>query len=214
TSVEYKGVTINIVDTPGHADFGGEVERIMHMVDGVLLLVDAVEGPMPQTRFVLRQALERGLPAIVVVNKIDRPAARPDYVVNARALEPRARLAPDQLTGSLEPLFDTIVEYLPAPQIDPDGPTQLLVATIEYSSYVGKIAIGRLQSGSIRTGQQILRMAPDGSTETAKVTQLYTFRNLQRTPVPEVSAGSIVAVAGIENVGIGDTLADPADPRP
>ncbi|MCB0049911.1 MAG: GTP-binding protein, partial [Caldilinea sp.] len=156
TSVEYKGVTINIVDTPGHADFGGEVERIMHMVDGVLLLVDAVEGPMPQTRFVLRQALERGLPAIVVVNKIDRPAARPDYVVNAtfdlfvdlgatdeqaefpvvytRALEQRAGLAHDQLTGSLEPLFDTIVEYLPAPQIDPDGPTQLLVATIEYSS--------------------------------------------------------------------------------
>ncbi len=236
TSVEYRGITINIVDTPGHADFGGEVERIMHMVDGVLLLVDAVEGPMPQTRFVLRQALERGLPAIVVVNKIDRPAARPDYVVNAtfdlfvdlgatdeqaefpvvytRALEQRAGYAPDQLAASLEPLFDTIVEYLPAPQIDPDGPTQLLVATIEYSSYVGKIAVGRLQSGSIRAGQQILRIAPDGSMEPAKVTQLYVFRNLQRTPVSEVSAGSIVAVAGIETVGIGDTLADPTDPRP
>ena len=147
---------------------------------------------MPQTRFVLRQALERGLPAIVVVNKIDRPAARPDYVVNAtfdlfvdlgatdeqaefpvvytRALEQRAGYAPDQLTASLEPLFDTIVEYLPAPQIDPDGPTQLLVATIEYSSYVGKIAVGRLQSGSIRTGQQILRIAPDGSMETTTTT--------------------------------------------
>jgi GTP-binding protein len=236
TSVEYRGVTINIVDTPGHADFGGEVERIMHMVDGVLLLVDAVEGPMPQTRFVLRQALERGLPAIVVVNKIDRPAARPDYVVNAtfdlfidlgasdaqaefpvvytRALEQRAGYGPDELAPNLEPLFDTILAYLPPPRIDPDGPTQLLVATIEYSSYVGKIAVGRLQSGSIRAGQQIVRIDPQGNLETAKVTQVYLFRNLQRMPVDTVDAGNIVAVAGIERVGIGDTLADPTDPRP
>lgn len=236
TSVDYRGVTINIVDTPGHADFGGEVERIMHMVDGVLLLVDAVEGPMPQTRFVLRQALERGLRAIVVVNKIDRPAARPDYVVNAtfdlfvdlgatdeqaefpviytRALEQRAGFEPDELAPSLEPLFDTIVSHLPPPQVDPTGPTQLLVATIEYSSYVGKIAVGRLQSGSIRAGQQIVRINPQGEMETAKATQVYVFRNLQRVSVDEVNAGNIVAVAGIENVGIGDTLADPADPRP
>ena len=236
TSVDYRGITINIVDTPGHADFGGEVERIMHMVDGVLLLVDAVEGPMPQTRFVLRQALERGLPAIVVVNKIDRPAARPDYVVNAtfdlfidlgatdeqaefpviytRALEQRAGYSPDELAPNLEPLFDTIVNYLPPPQVDLEGPTQLLVATIEYSSYVGKIAVGRLQSGTIRTGQQIVRIDPQGKLETAKATQVYVFRNLQRVSVDEVSAGNIVAVAGIENVGIGDTLADPADPRP
>ena len=236
TSVEYRGITINIVDTPGHADFGGEVERIMHMVDGVLLLVDAVEGPMPQTRFVLRQALERGLPAIVVVNKIDRPAARPDYVVNAtfdlfidlgatdeqaefpviytRALEQRAGYSPDELAPNLEPLFDTIVNYLPPPQVDPNGSTQLLVATIEYSSYVGKIAVGRLHSGTIRTGQQLVRIDPQGKLETAKATQVYVFRNLQRVSVDEVSAGSIVAVAGIENVGIGDTLADPADPRP
>jgi GTP-binding protein len=236
TSVEYHGVTINIVDTPGHADFGGEVERIMHMVDGVLLLVDAVEGPMPQTRFVLRQALERGLPAIVVVNKIDRPAARPDYVVNAtfdlfidlgasdeqaefpviytRALEQRAGHRPDELAPNLEPLFDTILDYLPPPQVDPDGPTQLLVATIEYSSYVGKIAVGRLQSGSIRAGQQIVRIDPQGVLESAKVTQTYLFRNLQRMSVDSVDAGNIVAVAGIESVGIGDTLADPADPRP
>jgi GTP-binding protein len=236
TSVEYHGVTINIVDTPGHADFGGEVERIMHMVDGVLLLVDAVEGPMPQTRFVLRQALERGLPAIVVVNKIDRPAARPDYVVNAtfdlfidlgasdeqaefpvvytRALEQRAGYRPDELAPNFEPLFDTILAYLPPPRVDPEGPTQLLVATIEYSSYVGKIAVGRLQSGSIRAGQSIVRIDPQGNLETAKVTQAYLFRNLQRMPMDTVDAGNIVAVAGIESVGIGDTLADPADPRP
>ena len=236
TSVEYRGTTINIVDTPGHADFGGEVERIMHMVDGVLLLVDAVEGPMPQTRFVLRQALERGLPAIVVVNKIDRPAARPDYVVNAtfdlfidlgatdeqsefpvvytRALEQRAGYQPDALAPNLDPLFDTIVSYLPPPQIDPTGPTQLLVATIEYSSYVGKIAVGRLHSGSLRSGQSIVRINPQGEHETAKISQLFVFRNLQRVAVEEASAGSIVAVAGIETVGIGDTLADPNDPQP
>ncbi|MFM7585088.1 MAG: GTP-binding protein, partial [Caldilinea sp.] len=236
TSVEYHGTTINIVDTPGHADFGGEVERIMHMVDGVLLLVDAVEGPMPQTRFVLRQALERGLPAIVVVNKIDRPAARPDYVVNAtfdlfidlgatdeqsefpvvytRALEQRAGYQPDELAPNLDPLFDTIVGYLPPPQIDPTGPTQLLVATIEYSSYVGKIAVGRLHSGSLRSGQSVVRINPQGEHEAAKISQLYVFRNLQRVAVEEASAGSIVAVAGIETVGIGDTLADPNDPQP
>ena len=236
TSVEYRGTTINIVDTPGHADFGGEVERIMHMVDGVLLLVDAVEGPMPQTRFVLRQALERGLPAIVVVNKIDRPAARPDYVVNAtfdlfidlgatdeqsefpvvytRALEQRAGYQPDALAPNLDPLFDTIVSYLPPPPIDPTGPTQLLVATIEYSSYVGKIAVGRLHSGSLRSGQSIVRINPQGEHEAAKISQLYVFRNLQRVAVEEASAGSIVAVAGIETVGIGDTLADPNDPQP
>ncbi|BAM01506.1 MULTISPECIES: translational GTPase TypA [Caldilinea] len=236
TGIEYRGITINIVDTPGHADFGGEVERIMHMVDGVLLLVDAVEGPMPQTRFVLRKALERGLRAIVVVNKIDRPAARPDYVVNAtfdlfidlgatdeqaefpviytHALAGRAGLRPDELAPNLEPLFDAIVNYLPPPRVDPTGPTQLLVATIEYSPYVGKIAIGRLQSGTIRAGQPIVRITPQGEQELAKVTQVYVFRNLQRVAVDEVSAGNIVAVAGIEQVGIGDTLADPADPRP
>jgi GTP-binding protein len=236
TSVVYRDVTINIVDTPGHADFGGEVERIMHMVDGVLLLVDAVEGPMPQTRFVLRQALERGLKAVVVVNKIDRPSARPEYVVNStfdlfidlgatdeqaefpviytNALEASAGHAPEALADDLEPLFDTILEYLPPPVVDPDGPTQLLVATIEYSSYVGKIAIGRLRSGSLRTGQTVARVDPHGQLELAKVSQVYTFRNLQRVPESEVQAGNIVAVAGIEQVGIGDTLTDPNDPRP
>ena len=236
TSVEYKDVTINIVDTPGHADFGGEVERIMNMVDGVLLLVDAVEGPMPQTRFVLRQALEKGLKAIVVVNKVDRPSSRPDFVVNAtfdlfidlgaseeqaefpvvytRALEGRAGLTPDDLAPSLEPLFDTILEYLPPPLVDADGPTQLLVTTLEYSSYVGKIAIGCLRSGTIRAGQSIARIDPHGAMEMGKATQVYTFRHLQRMPETEVQAGNIVAVAGLENVGIGDTLTDPNDPHP
>ncbi len=236
TGVDYKDVTINIVDTPGHADFGGEVERIMNMVDGVLLLVDAVEGPMPQTRFVLRQALEKGHKAIVVVNKIDRPAARPGYVVDAtfdlfidlgateeqadfpvvytRALEGRAGLDPDTLADNLDPLFDTILDHIDPPLVDADGPTQMLVTTLEYSPYVGKIAIGRLQSGMMRTGQSIIQIAPDDTRTPGKVSQVYSFRNLQRQEEEEVQAGNIVAVAGIPNVGIGDTLADPADPRP
>jgi GTP-binding protein len=236
TSVDYEGVTINIVDTPGHADFGGEVERIMNMVDGVLLLVDAVEGPMPQTRFVLRQALQKGHKAIVVVNKVDRPASRPDYAVNAtfdlfidlgaseeqadfpvlytRALEGRAGFGPDDLAGDLRPLFDTILGFIPPPAVNPDGSTQLLVTTLEYSSYVGKIAIGRLQSGKIRSGQAITQITPSGEMIPGKVTQVFTFHNLQRIPQAEVQAGTIVAVAGIPNVGIGDTLADPDDPRP
>ena len=235
TSIEYDGVTINIVDTPGHADFGGEVERVVNMVDGVLLLVDAVEGPMPQTRFVLRQALNKGAKVIVVVNKIDREAARPDYVVNAtfdlfvdlgasdeqadfpviyaRALEGRAGYSPDAMDRDLRPLFDTILEHLPPPQVNPDGPTQLLVTTLEYSSYVGKIAVGRLTSGTIRSGQEIAHIHTDGTLEKGKVTQVYTFKNLQRHEQEEVTAGDIVAVAGIPTVGIGDTLADPDDPH-
>jgi GTP-binding protein len=236
TSVDYKGVTINIVDTPGHADFGGEVERIMNMVDGVLLLVDAVEGPMPQTRFVLRQALEKGLKAIVVVNKVDRPAARPDFVVNAtfdlfidlgasdeqadfpviyaKALDGKAGLKPDELADDLGPLFDTVLDFIPPPLVDEEGSTQLLVTTLEYSSYVGKIAVGRLRSGTIRTGQSIMRVAADGTPTVGKISQVYVFKNLQRVPEPVVYAGNIVAVAGLDEVGIGDTLTDPLDPRP
>ncbi|MCI0394809.1 MAG: translational GTPase TypA [Chloroflexi bacterium] len=236
TGITYDGVTINIVDTPGHADFGGEVERIMNMVDGVLLLVDAVEGPMPQTRFVLRQALNKGHKAIVVINKVDRPAARPDYAVNAtfdlfielgatdeqadfpviytRALEGRAGSSPEELHDDLRPLFDAILDHIPPPEVDPDGPTQMLVTTLEYSNYVGKIAIGRLRSGSLRTGQTIAQITPQGEIYPGKVTQVFTFRNLQRMPESEVQAGTIVAVAGIPDVGIGDTLADPNDPRP
>jgi len=236
TSIVYEGVTINLVDTPGHADFGGEVERIVNMVDGVLLLVDAVEGPMPQTRFVLRQALDTGSKVIVVVNKIDRPAARPDFVVDAtfdlfidigaddeqanfpviytQALDGRAGFSPDEMAEDLRPLFDTIVEYLPAPLVDMEGPTQMLVTTLEYSSYVGKIAIGRLTSGTLREAQPLTHILADGTMKPAKITKLYTFRDLQRREQEEVRAGNIVAVAGIPDVGIGDTLADPDDPRP
>ncbi len=236
TGVVYEDTTINIVDTPGHADFGGEVERIMNMVDGVLLLVDAVEGPMPQTRFVLRQALNKGLKAIVVVNKIDRPAARLDFAINATfdlfidlgateeqadfpiiyaiALQGQAGTDPEALSDNLAPLFDTIIDHIPAPAADPDASTQMLVSTLEYSSYVGKIAVGRLQNGSIRSGQTIAHINAKGEQQNAKVSQVYTFRNLQRHEEEVVHAGSIVAVAGIPNVGIGDTLADPNDPRP
>ncbi len=236
TGIVYKGTTINIVDTPGHADFGGEVERVMNMVDGVLLLVDAVEGPMPQTRFVLRQALNKGLKAIVVVNKVDRSASRPDYAVNATfdlfidlgandeqtdfpviyssGIEGRAGYSAEGLHSDLTPLFEMILSYIPAPDVDPDAPTQMLVSTLEYSPYVGKIAIGRLQSGSIRSGQNIMHINAEGAMKPGKITQAYIFRDLQRKEVDSVGAGSIIAVAGIEDVGIGDTLADPLDPRP
>jgi GTP-binding protein len=236
TGILYRDTTINIVDTPGHADFGGEVERIMNMVDGVVLLVDAVEGPMPQTRFVLRQALQSGHKVVVVVNKVDRPAARPDAVVDAtfdlfidlgaaeqqadfpvvytRALEGRAGLAPGELADDLNPLFDTIVEHLPPPQIVADAPAQLLVTTLEHSSYVGKIAVGRLSSGVIRAGQEIAHIRTDGQTQIATVGQVFVFRNLKREAVEQVEAGNIVAVSGVPQVGIGDTLADPLDPRP
>ena len=234
TGIVYQGVTINIVDTPGHADFGGEVERVMNMVDGVLLVVDAVEGPMPQTRFVLRQALNKGLKAIVVVNKVDRPASRPDYAVNATfdlfidlgaedhqadfpvvytiGLEGRAGLSPDKLQSDLRPLFDTIVSHIPAPESNLEAPTQMLVSTLEYSPYVGKIAIGRLQNGVIREGQQIAHINAEGEIKNVKVTKVYSFRDLQRKEEEAVHAGNIIAVAGIENVGIGDTLADPLNP--
>ena len=236
TGIVYDGVTINIVDTPGHADFGGEVERIMNMVDGVLLLVDAVEGPMPQTRFVLRQALDKGVKAIVVVNKVDRPAARTEFVVNAtfdlfvdlgatdeqadfpvvytRALEARAGLDPNDLEDDLRALFDAILEYLPGPTVERDGPPQMQVTTLEHSNYVGKIAVGKLRRGTLHTGQSILRVLPDGTAIPAKITQLYQFRDLKRITVQEAEAGNIVAVAGIPDVGIGDTLADAQDAEP
>jgi GTP-binding protein len=236
TGIVYDDITINIVDTPGHADFGGEVERVVNMVDGVLLLVDAVEGPMPQTRFVLRQALQRGLKVILVVNKIDRPMSRPDYAVNAtfdlfidleaseeqadfpviytKALEGKAGLSPDNLADDLSPLFSAIINHLPPPLVDVDGETQLLVTTLEYSSYVGKIAIGRLTSGTMRAGQTIAHITAEGDLRQGKVTNVYLFRDLQRVPVDEVTAGNIVAVAGIPDVGIGDTLSDYDNPRP
>jgi len=235
TAVLYEQTTINLVDTPGHADFGSEVERILNMVDGVLLLVDAVEGPMPQTRFVLRHALQRGLKAILVVNKIDRHAARPDWVVNetfdlfvelgatdeqadfpvvyTRALEARAGHSPEDLADDLRPLFETIVGYIPEPVVDSEAPARLLVTTLNYSSYVGKIAIGRLSSGMLEPGQPIVLVTED-QPRPGRVGEVFTFRNLQREAQEAVYAGSIVAVSGIEDVSIGDTIAAPEDPRP
>ncbi len=236
TAVVYGDTTINLVDTPGHADFGSEVERIMNMVDGVLLLVDAVEGPMPQTRFVLRHALQRGLKAVLVVNKIDRPAARPDWVVDetfdlfielgasdeqadfpvlyTQALTGRAGRDHTALADDLSPLFETIVDSIPAPDVDPDGPPQLLVTTLQYSSYVGKIAVGRLSSGTLEPGQVVAHVNADGETVSARVGEVFTFRNLKRESQKSVCAGSIVAVSGIEQIGIGDTITDIDDPRP
>jgi len=234
TGIIYHDITINIVDTPGHADFGGEVERIMNMVDGVVLLIDAVEGPMPQTRFVLRQALERGHKAVVVVNKIDRPAARPNEVVDAtfdlfidlgasddqadfpvvytRALEGRAGVEPDHLTDSLEPLFDAIVAHIPPPEVVVDRPPQLQVTTLEHSPYIGKIAVGRLLSGALREGQAITHINCAGDMQHGTVGQVFIFRDLKREAVSEVQAGNIVAVSGIAEVGIGDTLTCPERP--
>ncbi|NJO04985.1 MAG: translational GTPase TypA [Chloroflexaceae bacterium] len=235
TAVMYGDTKINIVDTPGHADFGGEVERVMHMVDGVLLLVDAVEGPMAQTRFVLRKALQAGHKAIVVVNKIDRPQARPNHVVNAvfdlfielgasdeqsefpviysNGLLGVAGRAPDDLSGTLEPLFETIMAYIPAPEVNADAPVQLLVTTSAYDDYQGKIVTGRLQRGSLRKGQMVARIDREGSVTQARLTNLYVFSGLQRQEAEEVGAGDIVALAGIPEANIGETIADVEQPE-
>ncbi|MFL5733768.1 MAG: translational GTPase TypA [Chloroflexia bacterium] len=235
TAVTYKGVKINIVDTPGHADFGGEVERVMNMVDGVLLLVDAVDGPMPQTKFVLRQALQQGHKAILVINKVDRANARPVHVLNETfdlfldlgATEEQAEfpiIYTNALTGEagtnhmrlgadLEPLFEAIVEHISAPDANLDEPTSLLVTSISYDDYKGKIVIGRMHSGTLRKAQQVMRIDHDGKMIPAKITQLFTFQGLARQEVEEAEAGEIVAVAGIGDVNIGDTIADADDPR-
>jgi GTP-binding protein len=235
TALIYKGTKINIVDTPGHADFGGEVERVMNMVDGVLLLVDAVDGPMPQTRFVLRKALQAGHRAIVVVNKIDRPNARPNHVVNetfdlfielgasdeqaefatifTNALEGVAGRSPLKIHDSLEPLFDAIIDQIPPPEVDMDGPAQLLVTNTVYDDYKGKILLGRLRRGTLRKGQPVARIAHDGAATPAKVNQLFVFSGLARHEVDEARAGDIIAVAGIGETGIGDTIADANHPE-
>jgi GTP-binding protein len=236
TAVTWGGVKINIVDTPGHADFGGEVERVLNMVDGALLLIDAVEGPMPQTRFVLRKALAMGLRVIVVVNKVDRANARPAEALNetfdlfielgasdeqaefpvvyAIGLTGRAGYAPDALQNDLTPLFETILKEVPAPQIDPDAPAKLLVTTLEYDDYKGQIGVGRLRSGTMRKGMTVTRITPRGEQSTGKIQYLFTYHNLSRQEVEEVTAGDILAFAGLETVGISDTIADPADPTP
>jgi GTP-binding protein len=235
-AVTYQGTHINIVDTPGHADFGGEVERVLSMVDGVLLLVDAVEGPMPQTRFVTRKALALGLKPIVVVNKIDRPGARAEWVVNqtfnlfdklgateaqldfpviyASALQGWATTDLARQHDDLQPLFEAILGNVPVRDDDPDGPLQLQICSLDYSSYVGKIGIGRINRGRIRPGQlvTVMRGPDDAAPVTAKVNQVLVFKGLERSVAEEAQAGDIVLVNGIEEVGIGVTLADPEHP--
>ena len=236
-SIEYKGVKINVIDTPGHADFGGEVERVLKMADGTLLLVDAFEGPMPQTRFVLRHAIQAGLSIMIVVNKIDRPGADPEkayndcldlmadlganddqlefameHVVYASAMNGFARLDPADDNDNMYPLLDMILNDMPAPEVDPDGPLAMQCVTIDHSEYVGRIGIGRVYSGSIHTGDTILVVKNDGTQSTATVRQLFTFDYLGRKECDVVEAGDIGAVVGIERTDIGDVYTDPENP--
>ncbi|MGV8039191.1 MAG: translational GTPase TypA [Thermoanaerobaculaceae bacterium] len=236
TAISYRGTRINIVDTPGHADFGGEVERTLTMVDGVMLLVDASEGPLPQTRFVLKKALELGRPPIVVINKIDRPDARPAAVLDeiydlfidldaeedqldfpvlyCNARKGTCRRSADGPDETLEPLFDEILKTVPAPRFDPATPLQLLVTSLDYDDYVGRLAIARVVSGRVRKAQDIARCARDGAVTPARATLVYGYEGLRRVEWDEAGPGDIVAVAGLDEVGIGDTLSDREDPRP
>jgi GTP-binding protein len=236
TSVRWADHKINIVDTPGHADFGGEVERTLKMVDGVLLLVDASEGPLPQTRFVLKKALELGLPPIVVINKIDRKDARPQEVLNevydlfidldahedqlefpvlyTNARAGTSRLTPDGEEHRLDLLFQAIIRSIPAPRFTPTMPLQMLILNLDYSDYVGRLAIGRIVNGSVRARQECVLARLDGSQVRATVTKLYAFEGLDRTEVEEARAGEIVALAGFDPVSIGETVTDALDPRP
>ncbi|HEX6899066.1 MAG TPA: translational GTPase TypA [Thermoanaerobaculia bacterium] len=236
TAINYRGTRINIVDTPGHADFGGEVERTLKMVDGVLLLVDASEGPLPQTRFVLRKALEAGLPPIVVINKIDRPDARVGEVLNevfdlfidldateeqlefpvlyCNARAGLARREPDGEDETLEPLFEEIVRSVPPPRFDPASPLQFLLTTLDYDDYVGRLAIGRVFNGQIRKGQEVALCQLDGTVIPGKVSVLYGYEGLRRVEIAEAGPGDIVAVAGLEVVNIGETVSDREAPSP
>ena len=235
-SVHYKGVKINIVDTPGHADFGGEVERTLKMVDSVLLLVDAAEGPLPQTKFVLKKSLDLGLKPIVVINKIDRKDARPDVVLNevfdlflslgateeqqdfpfvyAIAKQGIAKRNLEDESDSLEPLFDIILENVKHPYGDLEAPFQMLISAIDYNDYLGRIGIGRITNGRLKIGDNIVLLSKDGGKTNAKVTRLYCFENIKRVEADEISAGDIGAIAGLEDVDIGDTIADPKMPEP
>ena len=235
TAVRWGGTKINIVDTPGHSDFGGEVERILRMVDGVLLVVDAFDGPMPQTRFVLRKALALGRTPIVVINKIDRPGADPlrvhDEVLNlfieleaddaqldapvvyASAREGTATLDMNTPPTNLAPLFDAIVEHVPAPTGETEAPFQMLISTIDYSPYLGRLGIGRLERGTVSVGDSVALVGSDGNSENSRVTKLYTFDGLDRVEVESAAAGDIVALAGLEGVEIGLTVTDPLFPE-
>ena len=236
-SIEYKGVKINVIDTPGHADFGGEVERVLKMADGALLLVDAAEGPMPQTRFVLRHAIDAGLFIMMVVNKIDRDGARPEAVVNdsldlmmdlgatdeqleftmehvifASGVNGYARLDPNDDNDNMFPLLDMIIDGLPAPDVDIDGPLAMQCVTIDHSDYLGRIGIGRVYSGTVHTGDKILVVKNDGSRAMSQVKQLFTFDYLGRKECDEVDAGDIAAIVGVDNTDIGDVYTDPENP--
>ena len=238
TAVMYKGTKINIIDTPGHADFGGEVERVLKMVNGVILVVDAFEGAMPQTKFVLRKALELKLPVIVCINKIDRPEARPDEVVDevlelfleldaddsqldcpfvyASAKAGIASLDADEMGTDMEPLFETIINYIPAPEGDPEAATQVLISTIDYNEYVGRIGVGKVDNGTIRVNQDVVicnHHNPDKIIKT-KVSKLYEFDGLNKVEVKEAGIGSIVAVSGISELHIGDTICSPENVVP
>ena len=235
TAIDYEGVHINIVDTPGHADFGGEVERVLSMVDGVLLLVDAVEGPMPQTRFVTKKALALGLKPIVVINKIDRDGARPDWVINhtfelmdklgateaqldfpivyASALHGFAMLDMKEKSDNMRPLFDTILKYVPAPDLAPDEPLQLQISALDYSSYVGRIGIGRVRRGKIKPAQDVMVMIGDKPPKKARVNQVQGFQGLNKVPMDVAEAGEIVLISGIDDLAIGCTLADVDHPE-
>ncbi len=233
TAIRWNDYRINIVDTPGHADFGGEVERVLSMVDSVLLLVDAVEGPMPQTRFVTQKAFDLGLKPIVVINKIDRPGSRPDWVLDqtfelfdrlgatdeqldfpviyASALQGYAGVEADQLAEDMTPLFEAIVEHVAAPQVDPDAPFQMQVITLDYNSYVGVIGIGRIRRGKLKTNMPVTLVDLDGKHRNARVGLVYGFLGLERIEVAEAQAGDIIAFTGIEKLNISDTLCDPAN---
>lgn len=233
TAIRWSDFRINIVDTPGHADFGGEVERVLSMVDSVLLVVDAVDGPMPQTRFVTQKAFQRGLNPIVVINKIDRPGARPDWVINqtfdlfdrlgateeqldfpvvyCSALHGYAGLKDDVRGGDMNPLFQTIIDRVPAPKVDPDGPFQMQISQLDYSNYVGVIGIGRVQRGRIRTNTAISVIDREGKKRNGRVLQVLGFLGLERHEVPEAQAGDIIAITGVDPLGISDTVCDPAN---
>ncbi|UKS30303.1 translational GTPase TypA [Paenibacillus sp. HWE-109] len=235
TAINYKDYLINIVDTPGHADFGGEVERIMKMVDGVLLVVDAFEGTMPQTKFVLRKALESNLSPVVVVNKIDRPNARPQevvdevldlfielgatdeqldfHVVYASALQGTSSLDAEKQDSNMEAIYETIVSHIPAPTEDVEQPLQFLVTLMDYNEYLGRIGVGRVNRGKIRQGQTVAVMTREGGQKQARIEKLFGFTGLKRIEIEEAAAGDIIAIAGIKDINIGETVADPANPE-
>jgi GTP-binding protein len=235
TAITWRDYRINIVDTPGHADFGGEVERVLSMVDSVLILVDAFDGPMPQTRFVTQKAFQMGFKPIVVINKVDRPGARPDWALNATfdlfdrlgaseeqldfpvvyasALHGYAGLSPDVREGNMDPLFETVVKYVKAPDVDPEGPFQMRVSQIDYNSYVGLIGIGRIQRGRIKTNSPVSIVNREGVKRNGRILQVLGFMGLERREIPEAQAGDIVAINGIDGLGISDTICAPDAPE-